>query len=476
MASSITWGTVPGFDPVEAKFIPLDVERWLRDHGIAEDAEARGAEDLPSSNATSLGDQETKIVQWINSRALDCRQQVSKYLQDLRQSLVDIEDDAGLKILVQQAEETRDAAVIELAHQVDSDLGALDALEDDLHLARDDFNEFRNREGISRPPNDVHRKWAFVTILICCGVETALNATLLMDVNVFGLVGSIAQMGLISAVNILIGGLAMGALVRQAHLRSPVRKALAWCAMAATLAAVVTFNLAVGHFRDSLRAALSDPSADIYTLGNDALVRLADGPFQLDSFQSALLALLGMLFFGVASWKWLQRDDPYPGYGQRKRDLDKSRNRYADRHHSALAELRKIYTDREAKLQDIRDRLEVRQGRWEEIRLQGQNVRNSYSLHMKQYQLHLDSLLSRWRTINMDHRSTPPPAYFETNVLIDPDLLFAPDFDPPESVSLATVMDTVHGAISQLQRTYAARAAKYLSLSTVLRRGGASPG
>ena len=38
--------------------------------------------------------------------------------------------------------------------------------------------------------------------------------------------------------------------------------------MAVLIAAVIAFNLAIGHFRDSMQAVLADPSADIFSLGN----------------------------------------------------------------------------------------------------------------------------------------------------------------------------------------------------------------
>lgn len=464
------------FDPVRAKFIPLNVDQWLKDHKIAEDAKARGAEDLPRSDAVALGDQENKIVAWIHECALDCRQQVSKYLGDLMADLVNIEDDAALKGLVQEVNEIRAKAVSELEHEVKNDPCSLATRGSKLQLDAADFYEFRKREGLRRAPNYAHRIWALPVILICFVVETALNATLLMDVNAFGLVGSISQMGLISAVNILIVGLAMGALVRRSMHRSPVLKVVAWVGMVVILVAVVAFNLAVGHFRDSMQAVLSDPSADILALGNDALVRFVDGPFRLDSFQSALLALLGMLFFALASWKWLQRDDLYPGYGPRARQKEESEKHYADGLKQALARLKAIYEKYDTKLKDVRDKLELKKPNWEEKRLKGQGVRNHYKYHTKQYQLHLDSLLSLWRTRNQYHRSSPPPAYFATRVLIDQDLLHPPDFDPPEGVPFAHVTKEVHKAITELGETHKTQRKKYPSLSDILRRARAATG
>ena len=365
MATTKDWEIVPGFDPIEAKFIRLDLDRWLEKHGIAKDARARGAENQPPADAKSLGDQETKIVAWINRRALDCRQKVTGYLSDLMQNLVDIEDDAGLKILVQRAEEIAAKARSDLAQQADEELDDLATPKSDLRVAASEFKEFRESASIRHLADYSHRKRALPVIWVCFAVEVVLNAALLMDVNAFGLIGSIVQMGLISAVNILIGGLAMGALLRQAHHHAASRKTVSWILIAAVVAAVVAFNLAIGHFRDSMQAVLSDPAADILSLGNDALVRYADGPFRLDSFQSALLALLGVLFFALASWKWLHRDDPYPGYGPRARRIAELKEGYVRQHKSAQKRLEATRDRHDSQLTDIRHDLQIRQEKWE---------------------------------------------------------------------------------------------------------------
>ena len=467
MLSTRQWENIPGFDPVEAKFIRLDLEKWLDKHGIAQDAEARGKEDLPSSDAKNLGDQERNIVAWINRRALDCRQKVTGYLSDLKQNLVDIEDDAGLKITVQRADEIVAKATTEFDDQVESRLGRLDSVKRDLRVAADEYEDFRERSGIRRLADYSHRKWALPVILFCFAVEVVLNAALLMDVNAFGLIGSTVQMGLISAVNVLIGALAMGALLRQVHHRSPGRKAIASILMVVLIVAVIAFNLAIGHFRDSMQAVLADPSADIFSLGNDALVRFADGPFQLDSFQSALLALLGFLFFALASWKWLHRDDPYPGYGSRARTLDDLREDYARIYDAAKSQLTAAYKQRDSVLQDIRHDLQIRQEKWDETRLQGEHVRDEYPINMKQYQFDLDRLLERWRTVNKDHRTTPHPSYFDQATLLDQELLAPLTFEAPASAPLTSVMDHVHTAVTTLHQNYTDAASRYRSLSAI---------
>lgn len=151
MLSSQQWDSIPGFDPVGAKFVRLDLGKWLDKHGIAQDAKARGKENLPSSDAKDLGDQERNIVAWINRRALDCRQKVTGYLSDLKQNLVDIEDDAGLKITVQRTDEIVAKATTEFDDQVESRLGRLDSAKTpSLRIAAHEFEDLRERSGIRR--------------------------------------------------------------------------------------------------------------------------------------------------------------------------------------------------------------------------------------------------------------------------------------------------------------------------------------
>ena len=466
------WENRPGFDRETGTFNTPDPKGWAEKQGIAKDAETRGQDNQPPSDARALGDQEKKIVAWINQCARICRQDVTNFLSDLLRDLADKKVDDELQVRVQEIDEIKASARTDLAHQVDQGLDQLASPATELRKDEDDYANFCVQEGLHRSANYAHRKSALVWILVFFGVEILLNASLLMDVNAFGLVGSIFQMGLISAVNILIGGFFAGGLLRQAHHRSTVRKILASLLFVIVLACIGTFNLAVGHFRDSMQAVLSDPTADILSLGNDALVRLSAEPFLLDSFQSAFLALLGILFFAVASWKWLRRDDPYPDFGRRHRQISRMRREYRQQLESLQNNLKEVYEKNRELLKDNRDKLVIQKGASEEMRLKGTDIVNEYSIQMRQYQLDLNWLLERWRTVNKDARSTPPPSYFDQEVQIDQDLLAAPTFDPPPDTPLALVMDAVHSAIKELDDYYSEIKPQYQTLHSIVREDG----
>lgn len=221
-------------------------------------------------------------------------------------------------------------------------------LERELREENVDFEEFRRENSLRRQPDDSNRRSPLRYIIAFFAIELVLNATMLMEVNAFGLLGSIVQMGLIGLVNVGIFAWCMGSVIRQAAHVRVARKGLFSALAVVIVLAAIAFNLVVGHFRDSMQAVLGDATADIFSVGSDTFERFASGMFALDSFQSALLALLGFLFFSVAAWKWLDRDDHYPDYGRRHRRLQEKRQAYVREFDSA--------SDAKARWQKAHDR------------------------------------------------------------------------------------------------------------------------
>ena len=337
------WDNEPGFDRKKEQFIQLDHGAWLKKHGIEDEGCRQGAANQPPSDADELDATEAKILAWVNRRALVCRGNVSGHLSDLERDLTDMEDSQGLVDLAQQAVRLETEGELALEREVANGRNELVSAQNAVREDNEDFGRFREQASLTRQADYDHRAGALPVILVCFVVEVVLNATLLMEVNVFGLVGSSIQMALISFVNIGAAGVAMGALLRQRNHVARVRGMTAWVGMAILLTATVAFNLMIGHFRDSMQAVVDDPTADVLSLGNDVLERFVDGPLALDSFQSFLLALLGFVFFCIASWKWFQRDDAYPEYGRRHRQLEARKRDYVDRYDRSQAKLKKVY-------------------------------------------------------------------------------------------------------------------------------------
>ena len=449
------WTSVPGFDRQTEKYITLDLNAWIKQNGIKEQGERQGKLNQPPPDTVGLDETESNIVAWVNHRAGTCRTDVSHHLVDLARDLATADIDENLDPKAERIATQAAGAALEIEDVFDGHHDRIARSRNSVQRAVADMHDFRLRAKLAnRDPDYEHRRSALWVIVACFVIEVALNASLLMEVNAFGLVGAAFQMALISAINIFIFGFAMGELVRQAHHVSPGRKIAATLAMVTLIALAVVFNLAVGHFRDSMEAILTDPTADVFAVGADALVRFATGPIGLDSFQSAMLAFVGFLFFCVASWKWLGRDDVYPQYGSRHRRFTRVLDEYDALCTQARTELKRTYDRLQSRLEDDHHQMSLISPKAFEVRARAKNIVTDYATHLNQYNHHLDFLMAAYRTANRNARTEPCPPHFETTERVDAALLEPPSFAPPPEADLTRVFASLDAATSALQRKY----------------------
>ena len=470
-ATKSTWGKIPGFDPVKEQYVQLDPKQWLKDQKIKEEGEDRGRKNLPAAEDDTLDEFESEIVDWVNRRGRVCRQDVSGHLGDLELEIAGMDDDAGLTILENRVGELRQEAGIALEKGIDAGRNRLTEHEAEVVTGSAEFERFRKRHKLTRLVDYSHRGKALWYIFGCFFAEIVLNASLLMDVNPFGLVGSTMQMALISLVNVVFLGLVMGVLLRLRNHVAASAKTVAWLGIVPVVSLVLCFNLAVGHYRNSMQATLDDHSADILAMGNDVLQRLVDSPFDLASFQTALLVLLGVMCFGIGAWKWYQRDDAYPGYGRLERELKGKKDAYKEAYHREEETLGGIHEGFQEELRDMLHKLVVKQSKWKETCQRGDKIVEDYPTNLGQYQFDLNYLLAAYRTANVDARRTPPPPHFAADVPVDEAILHPPSFSPPQETSLSGVAEKVNGAVTALQDEYRAARRQYETLEALTKRG-----
>lgn len=456
-----------GFDRVEGEFAPLDPEKWLADHDVAAEGARLGKDNLPASNARRFDAMERHIIDYVNQEATSCRENVSAFLSDQTRKVLANADEEELQILAQKVSVDEAAGLGNIEGALQRGLDSLLPLGEDVARARRDFDAFRQSAGLTRLADYSHRKAALWVILAFFTIEVALNATLLMDVNVFGLVGAIGQMSLISAVNVLILGCAMGALLRRTSYVSTRLASASWLGVLIIVGLVCLFNLSVGHFRDAMAAIVDDPSAELSSMGADAIQRFVTEPVGLASFESALLVLLGASLFGVASWKWLQRDDPYPDYGRRDREVKALDEAYRAAYNRAKSALDAAPRDTMGKLEDTIHQLEIKKSVWKDTFETGRKVVADYGVNIAKYQFALDFLLSAYRTANSNARKEEAPAHFDEQVLISQEILEAPDFTPPPQTALVNIAEEAHTAVARLQARHGEAVRQFPTLVTL---------
>ena len=457
VTKSQSWEAVPGFNPNTGKYVPLNLDNWLHDHKILEDGRSRGTKDQPASDIKSLDGTEQRILNWVNQRGSNCRDIVANYFSDVERQLADMDRNEDLdNIALEVARQGRNGNR-ELEKQADLRVNQVAPQEASLLSTSRDFENFKQVNGLTRPCDYSHRLTSAQWIGGAFLFEVVLNASLLMEVSPFGFIGSFGQMALISLLNVLLLGMLLGALLRQAHHVHNGRRLSAFLGMLVLLGVAVAFNLLVGHFRDSMQAITNAPATELAVLGDDAVKRLMAAPLSWDGFQSLLLAALGFAFFLFGGFEWLRRDDRYPGYGQRYRQLLEMQQSFAEAYQETQDALGRTYTKYEDWFEDIGHKLRVKQDRYRELVSLCKRIAKNYPTNLQQYQHDLDHLLAAWRTANLDARNTPAPSHFATKEKLDQRILEPPNFNPPEDNSLAhrdNLMKQVHAAISHLQKEY----------------------
>ena len=456
-----------GFDPIKKEYLPLDKKAWLKANEIEKKGRQQGDINQPATDSIELDSTESDIVAWIGERARTCREDVSNCLLDLKRSLTQTEDEHDLQAFEQRVEETKRKAESRLTQEIERRRNAMSLREASVRDERNALEEFKSAANLQRPADYSHRRTAWMWLVGFAIFEVILNATLLMDVNAFGLLGSIAQMGFISGLNVGAFGLIVGVLIRWKNHVSQFVRVMSWSGVVMSILFVLVFNLLVGHFRDSMQAVVSNYDVDIATLGGDTMERLLAGPLDLASFQSLLLVLVGCVCFAISAWKWWQRDDPYPRYGHRARQVAVAEQEFINAFEETQNNLERALKEDFSSLEDVRHKLEIKRGHWKEVCEIGNHLVKEYVHNLRRYQDDLNHLLQAYRTANQSTRSTPPPARFESTEQVDPGLLEPPAFSPPPESKIEKARDKVHNAITELRNALRDAHASFPGLSAL---------
>ena len=249
-------------------------------------------------------------------------------------------------------------------------------------------------------------------------------------------------------------------------------KALSWVSLPVVAAGILVFNLGVGHLRDSMigiqQAQLSDP---FEVLKNDAWARLASNHLNYESFQSGLLVIVGFLFFSIAAWKGYRSDDAYPGYGKKDRHLRQLNRQYRSKLEEARSAIDAERLKAINELEDLRHEMETKKAQWRNTVDRIERIVTDYPARLRQYQNDLDTLLTAYSTANRETRTEPEPGFFDKPMAIDPGILTAPKFEPPEESNQKDLADQIHQAIQNVQTLYAEALEQYPSLEVISAEG-----
>ena len=463
------WEDIPGFDPIECKYIRLDGDAWLAAHRIRAEGERRGKRNQPGPDEAMPDYIYRKIESWIRKRALDCKEEVGEYIKDELANLHEF----GSSWSKENPEIDLDALVAQrcqnLRAKADQSVSDLDKQRAEYEEATRDLKNFRERHRLSRVahyPRSQFAHWLWVPVAGI--VESFVGANLLGSVSRGGLIEGWMVAVVLTVVNILLG-LAAGQVWRRTHYDWGFWKLFA-CAVGALCAAVaLAWNDVAGHVRDIY--VLAEKTGALEALDEafaTAWRTMIERPLPWESLQSAGLVLVGIAVFFLSSYTSYTADDTFPGYGARHRKVKALHGRYQDDLNDALEELESIRNEANTAVEEIKDRYEMDRAGRERALDNLRMIVDDYPVNLRQYNTDLAYLLAAYRSANLAARTAVPPPFFERDLTIDEDVVQPPEFPVPDPPEWGDIPTKAQEGFARVEETYDSLRTRYQMLDRVV--------
>ena len=463
------WEKIQGFDRTSREYIRLDGEAWLNAHQIRGEGERRGKQNQPGTNETLPDAMYNKIETWVRKRALDCKEEVGRYIREELANLHDLRSlwekenpEIALGALVTQSCQNLES----IASQ---SVGALDKQRGEFEEAARDLNRFRQDHHLSRVadyPSNQLAHWLWVPVFMI--IETFAGANLLGSVSRGGVIEGWMVAAVLTAVNVLLG-FAAGRIWRFTHFRWGFVKVFAYAQGALCAVVALLWNDIAGHVRDvyviAEKTGVLEAPDEAFAIAWRTMV---ERPLPWESLPSAGLALVGIFVFFLTAYKSYTIDDPFPGYGAKHRKAEALRGRYQDDLNDALAELKSARDQANLAIEEVKDRHEVDRAGWQAALDRLQMVVDDYPMNLRQYNKDLAYLLAAYRDANLAVRTTSPPRFFDMEPTIDEEAVQAPEFNIPDSPEWGNISKKAELGYQRVGETYGRLLTRFRMLDGVV--------
>ena len=463
------WENIPGFDRIKRKYIRLDADAWLAAHSVQAEGKQRGKRDQPGTDETLPDQMYRGIESWVQKRALACKEEVSKYIQDELASLHDLRShwenenpEIDLDVLVTRSCQDLDATATQ-------SVGALDKQRAEFEEATRDLSRFRHEHGLSdiaHYPANQFAHWLWVPVFMI--IETFAGAVLLGSVSRGGVIEGWMVAVVLTVVNVILG-VFCGRMWRFTNYRWGFVRFLAYVLSAVCALLALAWNDIAGHVRDVY--VLAEKTGAFETLDGafaTGWITMWERPLPWESLPSAGLALVGFFVFCLTAYKSYAADDPFPGYGAKHRKERDLRYSYQDDMEDALNRLKSQRNDAKAAIDEIKSRYEMDQAGWKAALDRLTMVVDDYPVNLRQYNKDLAYLLAAYRDANLSTRKTPPPSFFGHEPTIDEDVVQVPRFMIPDAPEWGDIEKKAEAGFQQVGTTYGQLITRYQTLDGIV--------
>ena len=463
------WEDIHGFDRTKRKYIRLDSEAWLAAHRIREEGGKRGKRNQPGPNETLPDEMYRRIEAWVRKRALDCKEEVGKYVLDELNNLHEFgsswgqqNPEIGLDALVTQRCQDLRAKAGQNVSDLDNQRSAYKEAARDLR----DFRQQHHLARVAHYPSNQFAHWLWVPVAGI--VESFLSANLLGSVSRGGVIEGWMVALVLTGVNVLLG-ICAGQMWRFTHYRWGFMKLFAYFLSATCAAAALVWNDVAGHVRDIyVRAEQSGNFETIDKAFAEAYGLMIERPVPWESLASAGLAFVGVAVFFLTTYKMHTADDAFPAYGAKHRKDKALRERYQANLNDALEDLGTARNEANVAIEEIKNRYEMDRAGWENTLDKLHSVVKEYPVNLRQYNHDLAYLLAAYRSANLAERTDPPPPFFDSELTIDEDALQPPELAVPIRPEWGDIPEKTKTGFAQVEQTYKELLTRYQMLDQVI--------
>ena len=388
------------YEPIEFKVIDHnDLALELDVENLAKQA---ARENKPLTGSYSPDSNELKFKEDITKRAFQAGNKTKQTLTNLRDAI----SNTSITKMISEVEEINAKFEYEISTLYKSKIYLLENMVDEYRQSNDDINLFKKTNFIRRSANypDSHIL-TFSLLIFSIIIESIINGIFFAEGSDAGLIGGVMIALIISFVNISVGFIAGFSLRYKNHINK-AKVVFSYLVLLLLITFSCVFNLLIGHYREALEM---DPD----NAKSVAVERFTDGILTIYDVQSWLLIVIGLVFFSFAIYKGYKFDDEYPRYGklcrnkeQLKEDINAEKDDicsvFDDKYEEINCKLDEIYENVQRISKSVNSYVNAKENQ--------ESIYHSYTVHLQSC---LNYVVTLYREVNTNERSSEAPDYFK---------------------------------------------------------------
>lgn len=380
----------------------IDLDAISVQLAIKEKSAEDASHGLPLSGAIKPNSTEREIQGYFKKRMATINRIVNDQLSQRNTSITDtnLEDERA------SINNNTEHSKLSLNSLVTREFRGVKQLKQELNDLQLEFYDFKKRNKITRTPHYPESQLLYFSIILVFWLLESLgNGYFFAEGSELGLLGGVGQAVIIAAINISVAFFFMGWLFKYKNHRSWWKQFFSLIGLLIYIICTFGFNLLVAHYRDFF-------SINSEQAGALAVQHFIDAPWDLSEFNSWMLLCMGLLFSIFSFIDGYRRDDSYPGYGKLHRRLQDLNEEYEEHRDYVVTEIGGVRELFLTNLQNMKQAVLLKHTRLVHLVEDKQAFVAEYEQGMENFISAANTLIYRYRDINMRYRKDLPPGYF----------------------------------------------------------------